>query len=161
MIQSLPDSGPAVVVNVHHTRCDAIALIAGVDEPLHIQLPRLSWKKVKTFQQDFITHLAEHSLCNRAAELDSLEAQQTRGVKPHIHIHKVHYVLEGLWKDVVKPVLEALAFSVSGLYLTSPFILTTLIDFETIIQCRATQDLVVPNWPSGFSSSPCSWNLQG
>jgi hypothetical protein len=127
LTQNLPDSGPVVVVNIHHTRCDAIALIAGVDEPLHIQLPRFSWKRAKTYQQDFMTYLQEHQLRMQRAELDPLEDQQERGIKPHIK--KLHDVLQGLWKDVVKPILEALAFPVSGLYLTLPFILTTLIDF--------------------------------
>jgi hypothetical protein len=121
LIQSLPDSGPAVIVNVHHTRCDAIALIAGADGPLHIQLPRFSWDKANRYQQDFITYLQGHQLRMQGAELDLLEDQQKRGIKPHIKNEKVlvHDVLEGLWKDVVKPILEALGFSVSGLYLTS------------------------------------------
>jgi hypothetical protein len=127
LIQNLPDSGPVVVVNVHHTRCEAIALIAGVNEPLHIQLPRFSWKKAKAYQQDFVTYLQAHQLRMQRAKLDPQEDQQERGMKPHIK--KVHDVLQGLWKDVVKPILEALAFSVSGSYLTSPFILTTFIDF--------------------------------
>jgi hypothetical protein len=126
LIQNLPDSGPVVVVNVHHTQCDAIALIAGVDEPLHIQLPRFSQKKAKTYQQDFMTYLQEHQLRMQRAELDPVEDQQEskRGIKPHMK--KVHDVLQGLWKDVVKPILEALAFSVSELYLTISFILTII-----------------------------------
>jgi hypothetical protein len=126
LIQSLPDSGPAVVVNVHHTRCDAIALIAGLDEPLHIQLPRLSWEKANKYQQNFITYLQGHQL--RMGE-DLLEDQQKRGIRPQIKKGLVCDVLQGLWKDVVKPILEALAFNVSGLYLTSCPILTALTDF--------------------------------
>jgi hypothetical protein len=117
LIQNLPDSGPIVIVNVHHSRCDAIALIGGVDEPLHIQLPRFSWKRAKTYQQDFMTYLEEHQLRMQRAELDPLEDQQERGIKPHIK--KIHDVLQGLWKDVVKPILEALSFYVSESYLTS------------------------------------------
>jgi hypothetical protein len=128
LIQSLPDSGHAVVINVHHTRCDAIALIAGVDGPLHIQLPRFSWNKANRYQQDFITYLQGHQLRMREAKLDLVEDQQERGIKPHIKKGLVHDVLQGLWKDVVKPILKALAFHVSGLYLTSCSILTTLID---------------------------------
>jgi hypothetical protein len=129
LIQSLPDSGPAVIVNVHHTRCDAIALIAGVDGPLHIQLPRFSRDKAIRYQQDFITYLQGHQLRMQGAELDLLEDQQERGIRPQIKKGLVQNVLQGLWKDVVKPILEALAFPVSGLYLTSCCILTALTDF--------------------------------
>jgi tetratricopeptide (TPR) repeat protein len=129
LMQSLPDSGPAVVVNVHHTRCDAIALIAGLDGPLHIQLPRLSWDKANRYLQDFIIYLQEHQLHTREAKLGLLEDQQERRIGPQIKKGLVYDVLQGLWKDVVKPILEALAFHVSGLSLTSCSILTALTDF--------------------------------
>jgi hypothetical protein len=115
LIQNLPNSGSIVVVNVHKSRCDAISLTAGVDQPLHIELPHFSWAKAKAYQQRFITHLQQHQLRMRAAELDLLDDQQERGIKPQ-GIKEAHSVLRGLWKDVVKPILEALGFLVSDHY---------------------------------------------
>jgi hypothetical protein len=129
LIHNLPDSGPIVVVNVHHSRCDAIAITAGMDEPLHIPLPELSWTKAKTYQEHFMAHLQQHHLRMWAAELDPQDSQQERAIKPHqgTKFKEVHNILHGLWKNVVKPILEALEFLVvSGLYLVQTFILMSL-----------------------------------
>jgi hypothetical protein len=120
LIQNLPDSGPIVVVNVHNSCCDAIAVMAGVDKPLHIQLPEFSSAKARTYQQH-MEDLKEHHLGMRAAELDPLDNQQERAMKPHQKVQEVCNVLHGLWKNVVKPILEALAFLVSRLYFETTF----------------------------------------
>jgi hypothetical protein len=121
LIQNLPDSGPIVVINVHQSRCDAIALIAGLGEPLHIQLPKISWTKAKAYQQSFMAHLQQHQMRAQAAELDPLGNFHARGLQPFQELKEVHNVLAGLWKNVVKPILAALAFSVSEFYLTSNY----------------------------------------
>jgi hypothetical protein len=128
LIHNLPDSGPIVVVNVHHSRCDAIAVLAGLDEPLHIPLPKLSLAKAKAYQQDFMVHLQQHQVRMQAAGLGPLDNLQERGLQPFQKIKKVHNVLAGLWKHIVKPILEALAFPVSGCYLTCNQSLITLIE---------------------------------
>jgi hypothetical protein len=128
LIQNLPDSGPIVIVNVHHSWCDAIAVLAGLDEPLHIPLPKLSLEKAKAYQQDFMTHLQQHQVRMQAAGLGPLDNLQERGLQPFQKIKKVHNVLAGLWRNIVKPILEALAFPVSGCYLTYNHSLIILIE---------------------------------
>ncbi len=41
---SLPEEGSIVVVNIHSDCCDALALIAGANKPLHIPLPNFHIK---------------------------------------------------------------------------------------------------------------------
>jgi tetratricopeptide (TPR) repeat protein len=128
LIHNLPDSGPIVVVNVHHSRCDAIAVLAGLDEPLHIPLPKLSLEKAKAYHQDFMAHLQQHQVHMQAARVGPLDNLQERGLQPFQKIKKVHNVLAGLWRNIVKPILEALAFLVSECYLTCNHSLITLIE---------------------------------
>jgi hypothetical protein len=68
LMQSLPNSGPIVVINVHESRCDAIALIAGLDEPFHICLPNFSLAKAAACQQRLTGHLKDHQLCMQSVE---------------------------------------------------------------------------------------------
>ncbi|KAF6759104.1 CHAT domain-containing protein [Ephemerocybe angulata] len=103
LLQHLPDSGPIVVVNVHETRCDAIALLAGEAEPIHIPLPNFTLVKANIHWSD----LGER-----------LRFFGHRGVRPrrraseeHTGQDVLHGILLGLWVDVVKPILQALGFS--------------------------------------------------
>jgi tetratricopeptide (TPR) repeat protein len=118
LLKGLSDLGPVVIINVDHSRCDAIALTAGMDKPCHIELPKFSWKMANIYQQDFMTHLRENHLRMRGAEseLDLLGNPQERGARPHKRIKGVHNMLDGLWRNVVKPILEALGFLVSGFF---------------------------------------------
>jgi hypothetical protein len=126
LIHNLPDSGPIVVINVHHSRCDAIAVLAGLNEPLHIPLPELSLEKAKAYQQDFMAHLQQHQVRMQAAGPDPLDNPQERGLQRFQKIKKVHNVLAGLWRNIVKPILESLGFPVSGCYLICNHGLITL-----------------------------------
>ncbi|KAJ2935735.1 hypothetical protein H1R20_g1359, partial [Candolleomyces eurysporus] len=153
ILQHLPSSGPVVVINVWRTRCDALALLAGLDEPLHIPLPNFSLKKAIAYRHDLTVYLERHGLRARGRggeteesikdgedegageDLDVLEVAdedsydgfeledidgkpRQRSFRPappggSRRRYSVHEILEGLWKDVVKPVLDSLAFSVS------------------------------------------------
>ncbi|KAJ2926175.1 hypothetical protein H1R20_g10919, partial [Candolleomyces eurysporus] len=153
ILQHLPSSGPVVVINVWRTRCDALALLAGLDEPLHIPLPNFSLRKAEAYRHDLTVYLERHGLRARGRggeteeslkdgedegageDLDVLEVAdedsydgfeledidgkpRQRSFRPappggSRRRYSVHEILEGLWKDVVKPVLDSLAFSVS------------------------------------------------
>jgi len=43
--------GPVVVVNVHKRRCDALVIMAGLDEVMHIPLERFSYEKAHHLHQ--------------------------------------------------------------------------------------------------------------
>ncbi|KAF6755206.1 CHAT domain-containing protein [Ephemerocybe angulata] len=108
VMQNLPESGPIIVINVDANRCDALALLSGLDEPLHIPLPNFSMEKASRYRTELGSQLRGHSLRSR-----DLEA---RGVRPtrignQTWDSPVHKVLRGLWKEVVKPILDALGFS--------------------------------------------------
>ena len=91
--------------------------MAGLDEPFHIPLPGFSQKKADIYQQALITCLERHNSRIQELELDVLEPIE-RAIKPFKgKFDKISDVLGGLWKDIVKPILDALAFPVSVLCL--------------------------------------------
>ncbi|KAF6748303.1 CHAT domain-containing protein, partial [Ephemerocybe angulata] len=117
LLRHLPDSGPIIVINVDEGRCDAIALLAGVDEPLHIPLPNFSLDKAKKDRTDLKLHLRSGGF--RVREIGTgmvLGGDAARPIKPINRARRegdvVHGVLGALWNDVVKPILDALGFSV-------------------------------------------------
>ncbi|KAF6752131.1 CHAT domain-containing protein [Ephemerocybe angulata] len=92
LIQYLPESGFIVVINVHENRCDAIALSAGQDRPLHVPLPTFSLEKANKYRDDLSNQLRSRQLRDRGRDEIG--------------------VLRGLWNEVVKPILDALNVSV-------------------------------------------------
>ncbi|KAJ3535084.1 hypothetical protein NMY22_g6647 [Coprinellus aureogranulatus] len=119
LLQHLPESGAVVVINVDKKRCDAIALMAGLDEPLHIPLPNFSLEKANTYREDLrhrrsVNHIRVRDAGGPDQEVDcSDERAAIQGPigsrkKP---VRDMAGVLRGLWVGVVKPILEALAFT--------------------------------------------------
>ncbi|KAF6759596.1 CHAT domain-containing protein [Ephemerocybe angulata] len=108
IMQHLPESGPIVIINIDSCRCDALALLAGMDEPLHIPLPHFSTEKASTYRTILETQLHSHNL--RSREPEARGAGPLRSGKRHKDL-PMHQVLRGLFEEVVKPVLDGLAFS--------------------------------------------------
>ncbi|KAF6759603.1 CHAT domain-containing protein [Ephemerocybe angulata] len=108
LMEHLPEAGPIIVINIDENRCDALALLAGLDEPIHIPLPNFSIEKANTYRTILDTKLRGHSLRSREVE--------PRGVTP-APVGKrgedlsVHRVLRCLFEEVVKPILDTLGFS--------------------------------------------------
>ncbi|KAF5319112.1 hypothetical protein D9611_014103 [Ephemerocybe angulata] len=112
LMQDVPESA-IVVINVDEGRCDALALLPGLDEPLHIPLPTFSFKKAADYRTELASQLREHHL--RAREEQEMDIQSSeRGIGPApIGRHgknPVCRVLRNLWHEVVKPILEGLGF---------------------------------------------------
>ncbi|KAN0086141.1 CHAT domain containing protein [Tylopilus felleus] len=94
-------SGPVVILNAAETRCDALVVLADLDHVIHIPLTNL------TFNQS--THL-QNTMKNFVHE-----ARAGRGARPVRDSWES--ILSALWTNVVKPVIDALAFSTpAGLY---------------------------------------------
>jgi hypothetical protein len=58
---SLPEEGPIVFINInniHTSRCDALALIAGRDAPLHIPLPNFSYQEADRLVDDLRSYIS-------------------------------------------------------------------------------------------------------
>ncbi|KAI9569441.1 CHAT domain-containing protein [Boletus coccyginus] len=89
-------SGPVVILNAAETRCDALIVLADVDRVIHVPLPNFTLKQ-STGLQIMLERLLGHA-----------RGRATRGGISW------EYLLSVLWNGVVKPVLDALAFTTSG-----------------------------------------------
>jgi tetratricopeptide (TPR) repeat protein len=98
-------NGPIVVLNVTEKRCDALALVPGMDEVVHIPLLDVTYKRVTELRDEMKDVLYTNGLRlrgDRAAQqwTDEGQSSDCKGI------------LDELWNGVVKPVLDSLAFSV-------------------------------------------------
>ncbi|KAF6745757.1 CHAT domain-containing protein [Ephemerocybe angulata] len=118
IMQHLPESGPIVVININKRRCDALALLAGLDEPLHIPLPNFSIKTASDYRAALDSRLRTNHLRTREVEDMAALLEEARGMRPapvkkrRVDDDPVHRVLRGLWEKVVKPILDGLGFSI-------------------------------------------------
>ena len=109
LLKDLPVDGPVIVINVHETRCDALALISGSNAPIHIPLDNITHKLASELRD-----LLRKFLSSRGVRL----RDEDRGTRPvlddDVETHsEIHFILEELWRRVVKPILDGLEYSVS------------------------------------------------
>lgn len=92
-------------------------------------------------------YLVSHGLRTKTQSED----RKVRPVKygPY-DLNVLYQVLEALWLYIVKPVLDALKYSVSY----SSFKCSSLLT-ENLADIGSTTYLMVDNWSSGISPSPC------
>ena len=104
IMSGLPNEGPVVIVNIHDTSCDALALIAGASEPVHIPLSNFSYQEAERLAKGFQSYLLRLGLISRKGTVGA-----PRDPPSDVDLAEV---LSALWSQVVWPILESLAFSV-------------------------------------------------
>ncbi|TEB25848.1 hypothetical protein FA13DRAFT_1896393 [Coprinellus micaceus] len=121
ILRHLPESGPVVVwsylfCHLYSTQCDAIVLLAGLYDPLHVKLPDFSLAKARQYRHDLNTQLCSHHPHARQPETIVTEYWKTcegaagrYGRKPGAGTSGIHLVLRNLWNEVVKPILDVLS----------------------------------------------------
>jgi len=108
LLKNLPQDGIVILLNVDKDRCDALALISGIGDPMHIALD---------FTYDEASQLRErlrHFLSGNGVRMRG----ENRGPRPVMEEDsdmrsEIHLVLGALWLRVVRPILDALAYRVS------------------------------------------------
>ena len=101
LLFSLPPDGPVIIFNTNKCQCDALALICGIDEPLHIPLENFSSVEAEKLQDRL--------------QSDILKQQEAEdGDYAGATLHSMAFVLKELWHKVVYPVLQAIGYSVSS-----------------------------------------------
>ncbi|TEB33575.1 hypothetical protein FA13DRAFT_161614 [Coprinellus micaceus] len=115
IMENLPKLGIVVVINVHEKGCNAIALRDESRDPLHIPLPALTVQKINCYRNLLKAQLCSHGLKARDASIGVIE-EAPGGFERALVRYRgrrededgVHLVLEGLWHDIVKPILSIL-----------------------------------------------------
>jgi len=108
-LKGLPPDGPVILINVHETRCDALALISGFSAPVHIPLDKFTHKLASELRECLRLFLLSRRVLLR---------NEDRGPRPvfddNIEMQsEIHFILEELWRRVVRPILDGLEYSVS------------------------------------------------
>jgi tetratricopeptide (TPR) repeat protein len=147
-LQASAHSGPVVILNAAESRCDALIVLADVDHVIHVPLPNFTFQRSAGLQKMLQKLLSD----TRVIRCDDREGKSaTRGCvswEPLLSI---------LWNDIVKPVLDALAFSVRRV-MSLEFIADLFACLHTDSWGPITHFLV-SDWPFRVSSYPCSWFL--
>ena len=138
-------SGPVVILNAAKSRCDALIVLADVDHVIHVPLPDFTFQRSAGLQK-MLEKLLGHT---RVIRCDDRE-----GKSATLGWVNWESLLSTLWNGVVKPALDALAFSVRHV-MSLEFITDLFIsDFWGPIT-----HFLVSDWPFRVSSHPCSWFL--
>ncbi|QRV92270.1 CHAT domain protein [Ceratobasidium sp. AG-Ba] len=127
-------NGAVVIVNIHPSRCDALALLPGHNAIKHISLADYSYTKVNHSRAQLISCLNDSSHMQRtkttlhndyiaargkpgiteqwALEMEKSLSHTARGPLffPKQDTGSFSEVLHELWVDIVKPILEAIGY---------------------------------------------------
>ena len=106
LLSSLPSNGPVIIFNLYKVQCDALALISGIEEPLHIPL-----KNFSLVEAEQLWSTLQSNLPNQQEVEDGDHAGHPCAFPNQSFML---FVLKELWDKVVYPVLEALGYSVSS-----------------------------------------------
>jgi hypothetical protein len=101
-------SGPVVILNIARERCDALAILPGLDEVVHIPLPDLASQRITGIQYELRNILFSNGFRMRG-ERAAKKVEDTDGDE------YCRQILAELWSGLVKPVLDSLALSVRTL----------------------------------------------
>ncbi|KAF8810875.1 hypothetical protein BYT27DRAFT_7090903, partial [Phlegmacium glaucopus] len=101
-LSSLPSEGPVIIFNIHDTRCDALALKAGILEPLHIPLENFSLVQAEQLQKTLQFGLLKQR---------EVEDQDRMPLRVYLDPSSMLLVLNELWCNVVQPIFKALGYS--------------------------------------------------
>jgi len=109
LLSLVPKAGAVVIINVHSARCDALALLSGVDTPIHIPLDKLSYSRASSLRRRL------HRIHKGRSPGD--EEEGVRAGRLFTQDNSLHAILLELWSYVVKPILNRLAITVGGNFL--------------------------------------------
>ncbi|PVF95881.1 hypothetical protein CPB86DRAFT_816821 [Serendipita vermifera] len=88
--------GPVVVLNTSRERCDALAIIDGLDEVIHIPLPIITLDRVNKLQDELKDLLSSSGIRMRSER--AVHAAKDGGDNEHCR-----YIVAELWTGIVKP----------------------------------------------------------
>jgi tetratricopeptide (TPR) repeat protein len=143
-------NGPVIVLNITEKRCDALALVSGMEEVVHIPLPNITSQRVTELRdvlKDLLYSSGLRLRGDRAAQkwTDKGESNECKNI------------LAELWNGLVKPVLDSLGFSVRTIPM---YVSDTLINFSPGSSGDASTYLVVPNRATRFPPNTRSRDIQ-
>ena len=137
-----------VILNATQSCCDALIVLADADHAIHVPLPRF------TFKQSMVLQNTLEKLLGHARDTHSNDRFGNPAARGGVSWESL---LPGLWKGVVQPVLDALAFTVRDVmsleFSADPFVWLRTDAWGPI------SNFLVSDWPFRVSSYPWNWFL--
>jgi tetratricopeptide (TPR) repeat protein len=118
-LKKAAENGPIIVVNIAEKRCDALALLPDLEEVIHIPLRDISFERVTELRDELKDQLYSKGIRMRGE-------RAAKKMTDELDEDNFERVLGELWINLVKPVIDSLAFSVSSPHYC-PFFLLTII----------------------------------
>jgi hypothetical protein len=112
-LQEAARYGPVVVINAHEDRCDALVLMADLDDVMHIPLRSFSFRQAEDLQRSLAAILSVPGLRARYSDRYMTRVCLGDDLNPNDTFRRI---LSQLWVHVVKPVMDGLAFSVRDFF---------------------------------------------
>ncbi|PVF91415.1 hypothetical protein CPB86DRAFT_337782, partial [Serendipita vermifera] len=103
-LRNMARGGPVVVLNVSKARCDALALVPGLEDVIHIPLTNVTSESITNLRNELKDRLYSSGIRMR-------EIRATERVTDDADKETCRRILAELWTNLVKPVLDSLAFS--------------------------------------------------
>ena len=154
LLSSLPSDGPVIIFNIHNTRCDALALISTLEEPLHITLKDFSLAQAEKLQKTLQLNVLEQR---------EVEDQERAGRPVPHNPAPMSFILNELWHNIVQPIFAALGYQIVSSIAYCGFIdIYLFLAFSTQGPSESFKSLtymVVPDWSTRISSTSCSWGI--
>jgi tetratricopeptide (TPR) repeat protein len=149
-LNNAAQDGPVVVFNISEKRCDALALVAGIEEVIHIPLPNITSKRITELRDELKNLLYSSGIRLRGVRAAHQWTEESDS-------DDCKSILAEIWTGLAKPVLDSLAFSVR---ITSPLKeeLLTVVSLDSS-GCASTY-LVVSNWATCFPPSTHGWHIR-
>jgi tetratricopeptide (TPR) repeat protein len=133
-LREVAQNGPVVVVNIAKKRCDALALVPGIEEVIHIPLPDITPNRVIELRDELKDHLHSNGIRTRGEKAAQRWTDDGDS-------NDCGDILAELWDVLAKPVLESLALSVGLISTLTPRMLTMLSPASS--KCTTTSMVVL------------------
>ncbi|CAA7269579.1 unnamed protein product [Cyclocybe aegerita] len=111
ILERLPQDTPIVIFSIAQERCDALALVSGVDTPIHIALADFTYEKAIELRRELQGYLRAHGVRLRDDEPDPDADRGGHQVQYQRRQGGLHRILRSLWLDVVQPILSGIGYS--------------------------------------------------
>ncbi|KEP45287.1 aromatic di-alanine and TPR containing protein, partial [Rhizoctonia solani 123E] len=99
-LMHLAQSGPIVIINCHSDRCDALFILPGHDEIMHLSLPKFTEEEAKKACSTLEISLRKQRLRQRGVRIIQQSGDEDQ----------MGSVLQTLWRNIVEPVLSYLGY---------------------------------------------------
>ncbi|PPQ80702.1 hypothetical protein CVT26_007402 [Gymnopilus dilepis] len=115
LMKIVPENGVVVVINSDKSRCDALVLTAGKEEPAHVTLEKFTRERAQILAEQLREYLASHDRRSRYTDEATSNSRKPGAFKRRRAVNQLNNILRALWTDLLDPILQYLGIKNPGL----------------------------------------------